>query len=338
MILSIKLTKTSVSCEVSPDGFVKKTYTLEYLVESDNQYEDPINVLNSGDLPQPYSYFSFGTANDLTARCTSATAERISQKGAGGAIYKCSFLLVSDKEETEEEEPNPDDEFTFDISFSSKKIPFERDLTGNKVVNVFGENYTPAPEREIKVPAFKISRTEKKNPIAKLGGFFEVLNLNRFWGFPAETLKLSVSPSWDGTRWRVSYEIENNPNGWNLEFLERSFRQKVYESESSEKTPLQNDEFANYYCSNNKYGEEETEEEQEAEHPFILWLPGERSLKENETTLILGEDGDPLETPSILNKYGEIAAKTDKPVYTRFVIYPSVDFEIFKLPNLLETL
>jgi hypothetical protein len=117
---------------------------------------------------------------------------------------------------------NADNGFSISTSVEYEEVPMERDIrTGLLIGNSAGDFFNPPPTIKRKVTTYSITRRELGNPLLNQKLYTNVVNTDVFYNAQPGTLLMdSMSCSFDGQKWTVTYNIKEKVEGWQTILLD----------------------------------------------------------------------------------------------------------------------
>ena len=125
--------------------------------------------------------------------------------------------------------PSEEDKVTVSLSYEWEERPLEHDIIdGRMVVNSAGMHFNPPSLRRRKIPVYSMTRREIVNPLHKAQIFTNTVNNAEYHGAPPYTLLMdSITTSFDGQIWRVTYNIKERYEGWQTYLLDTGYYERL---------------------------------------------------------------------------------------------------------------
>lgn len=209
-----------------------RSFTVTYLVRTDNPQDGPVHVFDS--LPDIGAFYATDTEYDLGARVAEIS---VNAENADKFLWRCEVRydrnLADDPEDPEAESPG-DREPTYSIRFDRFEQavygPYSTNDPGHvsattPIMNSAGQYFSPPPTVEQTRPTIVLVKDEDRLDLPGILALQDVVNKNAFAGFTSQTLKLNVTGVQErfeaGQRWwRKTYEVAYKREGWVLRPLD----------------------------------------------------------------------------------------------------------------------
>lgn len=216
-----------------------RTYTVDWLVECDDETDGPIEILIANGLPRVGDYYSFYGENDYWAFCKwdmSVTPLHQSQ-GRGTTAWKVTqrFSTKSDKEDRQQQRENPLNEPP-EISGGWNQIARKKHVDRNNkaITNSAKEPVTTDDvlTRNIAQPTVDITMNLADLPLSVISTAINRVNSTSMWGLGPRHIRMVNAP-WSRKvmtngfmYYSVTYQFECSFESWDIPFVDQGY--KVY--------------------------------------------------------------------------------------------------------------
>ena len=146
-------------------------------------------------------------------------------KGKPVIMWRVRQTFSTDNDPEIDDFPSENDKITVRSSCELEEMPFDIDLeTGRPILNSAGERFNPPSLRKRKIPVYSITRREKWNPLPVVIAYTNAVNSDGYFGqLPRTLLMDSINADFDGQLWRVTYNIKEKAEGWDVELLDTGY-------------------------------------------------------------------------------------------------------------------
>lgn len=198
------------------------TYTRVFLVVTDDPLDGAQLVRQATGVPSIGDLYVTETESDDTCVCVSVDPNQDGEDPRKWTVT-CEY--------TDETKENPVDEPARKTwGSTARRVPLERDLDGDPIVNSANEPFDPPPEDEEYDLTLTITRNEATFDPLTIRAYQNKVNDAEFFDFPAGEVKCNEIVASDQERddeafVQVTYKFQIREGGWQLELLDQGFRQ-----------------------------------------------------------------------------------------------------------------
>ena len=225
-----------------------RTYTVDWLVETDDVTDGPINILAATGLPQPGDYYEFYGEYDHWATCKWDMDVQLmhQDQGRGSTAWKVTqrFSTKSDGKERQQQRDNPlnePPEISGGWNQVARKRHFDKD---NKAITNSSKEPITSDDvltRNIAQPTVDITMNLPDLPLSIIATAINRVNQTAMWGLGPRHVRLYNCP-WSRKimtngfmYYSVTYQFECSFESWDIPFLDQGFKEYVGPEERTEK-------------------------------------------------------------------------------------------------------
>lgn len=194
--------------------------TVTYIVQTDSATDDMFSIAAAGVLPERFQ------AHDTDATFT------VRKRSFQQSSEKATVWMVTLEYSNQTREETDDNPLQKPVvrSFSTAKVtkPVYRDTSGDAILNTATMPYNPPLERQASHGIYKFSRNEASFDDEAAFGYIDHVNSEAFLGKEPGYIRCNdISASNDfyqgAEYWKVDYEFEYNPDGWQPTVLSNGY-------------------------------------------------------------------------------------------------------------------
>ena len=225
-VLNVKLEKKAgvrTAEHLLEDRQITRRQTEQYTVETDG-VDDAETVLNSPSVKQIYNLH----ASDSSSRVIRTRASQREEKPELFTVDVEYSTAAAGSEEEEEPDPlNEDAEVSWNTA--AVNVVAEKDRNDNAILNKAGDAFDPPIEVERPHAVLTVTRNQASFNGSTALAYVQKVNSAVFAGGAVGTVMCRSISATDEIKnniqyWRVTYEFEYAPEGWQPEILEQGLR------------------------------------------------------------------------------------------------------------------
>jgi hypothetical protein len=207
-----------------------RTYTLRYLVETNNPHDGWQIVRNSPLVPQVGYYYNTTGESDFGARATNVEGQHVQ---ADPKLWHVDVTFTSAQREDPEDQDTQDPEQrkpTISVRFERMQVAIFDEDDETPIGNSLKQPFSPPPMKEETRAIISIVRNERDINLANVQAWQDRVNDAEFAGAATKTLKLNITNIQEMFRegerfWTKTYELAYRAKTWTQRIMDAGYKQ-----------------------------------------------------------------------------------------------------------------